>query len=118
MNVMTARKLAGCFLSLWAAGCSAEDPIDRYGTWKPTGANDWNVRAMVANPGDLARGEAAATDRGDAGAQAVTRLLLERRRPLIRETTSNIEQPQQSPDQPLPGLGGAGASAQPAGAPQ
>jgi hypothetical protein len=115
MNFVMARNLAACVLSLWAAGCSPEDPIDRLGTWRPTGANDWDLRAMIANPGDLVRGEAAASDRGDAGAKAVTRLLLERRRPLIRESSSSLASlQQQSPDQPLPGLGGAAGAAQPA----
>jgi hypothetical protein len=43
------------------AGCSMTDPYERAGIWRPSGVNEANIAAQVANPGDLARG------RGDAG---------------------------------------------------
>ena len=38
------------------AGCAEIDPLTRPGTWHPLGANDLNLRAMLANPQDLQRG--------------------------------------------------------------
>ncbi len=43
------------------AGCSATDPYERAGIWRPSGVNEANIAAQVANPADLVRG------RGDAG---------------------------------------------------
>ncbi len=52
--------LAACLL---LAGCVGnpitDDPIDKPGTWAPTGDNEANLRVMVANPQDLVAGEAA-----------------------------------------------------------
>lgn len=95
-----------------AVGCSTEDPVDRPGTWQATEANEHNLRAMVVNPGHLDRGVAAVTERGDAGANAVTRLLIERRRPLPNVRASDVGVAQQAgADPPLPGLGGRASSA-------
>lgn len=61
---------------------------DRPGTWQPTGANNTNLQAMIADPAHLDRGVGASTDRGAAGADATTRLLEGRRRALpITQTT-------------------------------
>ena len=69
------------------AGCT-EPEIDRPGTWKPTGANDQNLRVMLVNPQDEFYGTGATTSRGDSGARAVTRLLTDRRRPLLDASLS------------------------------
>jgi hypothetical protein len=90
---------------LVCVGCSDQYPLDRPYTWRPTGANDSNLRAMIANPGDLEHGEAATTERGSAAAIAATRLFVERRRPLLTTSTaSGFGGQQQNADQPLPGL--------------
>ena len=44
------------------AGCSQTDPYQRAGTWKPSGVNDANIAAQLANPADLVQGRAATTD--------------------------------------------------------
>ena len=102
---------------LGAGGCSPEYEIDRPGTWQPTGANEHNLRAMVADPRDLSYGAATATDRGTGASRAVTRLLTDRRRPLLNATLSKIAPGgQESQDAPL-GAGapsGAAATAGPA----
>lgn len=65
------------------AGCGGnQDPIDRPGTWQPLGANDHNLRAMVADPNHLHRGVAAGAEHGGQASAAATRLLNDRRRPL------------------------------------
>ena len=105
-----APKLLSLLLLLAAAGC-AQDPIDRAGTWQPTGANDRNLRAMIARPSDLERGVAAGTERGNAAANAVNRLFTEHRRPLLNERSSSAAGTLSEPaDQPLLGAGGAGAA--------
>ena len=38
------------------AGCSQTDPYERAGIWRPSGVNDANIAAQVANPADLVRG--------------------------------------------------------------
>lgn len=51
------------------------DPFDRDGMWRPTGVNEANLRAMVADPAHLSRGVAAQTPaRGEAAALAAQRL--------------------------------------------
>jgi hypothetical protein len=102
---------APAFLLILAAGCT-QDPFDRPGTWRSTGANDRNLRAMIAEPAHLRVGAAARAERGDAGSNAATRLLTERRRPLPAASATTVGGAQQ-PDTaaPLPGLGIAAGSA-------
>src|ERR1700722_18591537 len=40
-------------LLLALAGCAQTDPYTRPGAWRPNGANDANLRAMVVVPSDL-----------------------------------------------------------------
>lgn len=62
-------------LALAAAGCIDPEPYTRPGTWQATGANDANLRAMIANPADLQRGQTPTTaSRGEAAAIAAARL--------------------------------------------
>ena len=72
-----------------AAGCNDAD-YNRPGTWKPTGINDQNLRAMVVNPQDMYSGTAATTSRGDNGSRAVARLLADRRRALLDASLSHV----------------------------
>jgi hypothetical protein len=70
---------------------------------------------MVAEPAHLRHGAVATSERGDAGANAATRLLTERRRPLPFASTGRLGgTAQQESQSPLPGLGvasgGAGAA--------
>lgn len=64
------------------AGCAQIDPLTKEGVWRPTGANDANLRAMVAVPSDLAYGRAARTSDGNLAARAVDRLRTGRVYPL------------------------------------
>jgi hypothetical protein len=100
------------FLLLLCASACTQEPFDRPGTWKASGANDRNLRAMIAEPADLRRGVAPTSERGNAGANAATRLLTEQRRalPSARSTTVGGAQQAES-DRPLPGLGIASSSA-------
>ncbi len=61
-------------LPLLAAGCMTPEPFEREGTWRATGANQTNLRAMVADPSHLDRGIAPATPtRGEAAARGISR---------------------------------------------
>jgi hypothetical protein len=56
------------------AGCHYIDPYSRPGNWRPNGANDANLRAMVAVPADLAVATPASPADGNLAATAVARL--------------------------------------------
>ncbi len=92
------------------AGCGPQYEIERPGTWQPTGANDRNLRAMIADPRDLGYGTASTTDRAGGAARAVTRVLIDRRRPLLNASVSRLAPSQDAADTPLGG-GGGGAPA-------
>ena len=64
------------------AGCAVTDPLTQEGLWHPTGANEANLRLMVAAPSDLARGVAARGADGHGAARAVDRLRRGRVKPL------------------------------------
>ena len=99
-------------LLISAAGCT-QDPFERPGTWQPARVNEQNLRAMVQDERHLSRGVAAISERGNAGANATTRLFIERRRalPAVRSSTVGGAASQPQSDPPLPGLsGGSGGS--------
>ena len=95
--------------SIGLAGCNQPE-IDRPGTWKPTGVNDQNLRAMLANPQDTTFGTGAITARGDNGARAVTRLLTEHRRQLLNASVSRVGSSDSSADSSSGAPAAAGAS--------
>jgi hypothetical protein len=66
---------------LLTSGCAGE-VLDRPGTFRATGANDANLRAMVADPAHLQHGEGANGARGAAAASPVDLLLSGKPRPL------------------------------------
>ena len=94
----------GCAAVPWLmlGGCAQIDPLTKEGIWRPTGANDANLRAMVAVPSDLAYGRAARTTDGRSAAQAVERLRTGKVYPLQ--------------DVGISKLGGGGSGAPPAAA--
>ena len=75
------RKLVGWALllacCLGVGGCNY-DPWQREGTWTPSGVNDANLAAMVANPADLYGNSGSGFSRGSAAAPAVDRLLTDK----------------------------------------
>jgi hypothetical protein len=64
------------------AGCDKTDPYLREGVWHPNGANEVNLRAMVAVPADLATASPADPADGGLAAAALNRLRHDRVRPL------------------------------------
>ena len=62
--------VATAFL-LTLSGCASQDPYTREGVWRPNGANDNNLRSMVANPEDLVTGASDPRAEGPVVAAAV-----------------------------------------------
>ncbi len=60
-------------LALALAGCDAMDPYRREGTWRPNGANDADLRAMVVSPSDLVWGVSSLDGNGQQAAAALDR---------------------------------------------
>lgn len=57
------------------AGCGpAFDPYQAEGRWRPSGANEANLRAMLAEPRDVVAGRGTAQADGHLAAGAVERL--------------------------------------------
>ncbi len=110
-NVALRWMLIASVCAIALSACSDRPEIDRPGTWHPTGANEQNLRAMVANPRDLYAGERATTSRGDSAARAVTRLLTDRRRQLLNVTVSRVAPTQDVSDTPLGAGAGSGRGA-------
>lgn len=65
------RSIVLLLLLLPLAACA--EPASRPGTWQPTGANEANLRAMVADPRDLTNGQAAGSADGAVVTAAVAR---------------------------------------------
>ncbi len=63
-------------------GCAGLDPLTRAGVWRPIGANEANLQAMVANPYDLTNGAASPVADGTIAADAVARYRAGKVRPL------------------------------------
>jgi hypothetical protein len=61
-------------LLLVLAGCKQTDPYLRQGVWRPNGANEANLRAMVVVPSELVSAAPAAPADGGLSATALNRL--------------------------------------------
>ncbi len=88
--------------ALLVAGCNTydlTDPYQRPGTYNPTGANDANLRVMVANPHDLVEGTGVGVSTGAEAAPPVARVLAGKRYPLPALNAASVDiitnQPQQ-----------------------
>lgn len=88
---------------LLPAGCGLNsDPMKQPGTWEPTGANDINLRAMVADPADLGGRITSASTPAALPVRAIDNMNADKAKPLYApETTSAYGS----------GGGGGGASA-------
>jgi hypothetical protein len=83
------------------SGCSNDffDPYQRPGTWTPDGANEANLRVMVANPHDLIEGRGQGVSSGAEAAPAVTRVLTGKRHSLPNLNAATIDVFSQEPQQ-------------------
>jgi type IV pilus biogenesis protein CpaD/CtpE len=92
------------------AGCAETDPYEREGVWRPNGANDANLRAMVANPADLARGVGDGRGNSQQAEAAIERLRADKVKALPASGIAQINVSGSS------GGGGAGSGSAPASA--
>ncbi len=67
-------RMMGISALLVLVGCADTDPYTREGVWRPSGTNEANLRAMVANPADLARGVGDGTGDSQQAEAAIERL--------------------------------------------
>jgi hypothetical protein len=69
-------------LALALSACDSFDPYEREGSWRPSGANDANLRAMLVEPDELFVGTSERGSDGQMGGVAVERLRNDRVRAL------------------------------------
>ena len=81
--------LAAASMVVAVSGCESlnRDQFDLPGTWRVTGANDVNLRAMIVNPEDLVVGQSARGSSAILANAAVTRVLLDKIKPLPKVST-------------------------------
>jgi hypothetical protein len=79
---MTMLRFIALLLLTVLAGCNRTDPYQREGTWRPNGANEANLRAMVVAPSDLAVASHAGPSDGELADAALSRLHHDKVRPL------------------------------------
>ena len=89
------------------AGCASTDPLTRDGLWQPSGANEANLAAMVANPADLIQGRGAEGSDGQRAAAAVARLRTDHVKTLPDSGIARFS----TQSSPQGGAGGAAAEA-------
>lgn len=72
------------------AGCDHTDPYLRPNVWRPNGANEANLRAMVAMPSDLAVAAPSAHGDGGRAAAALARLRNDQVKPLLNSGLAEV----------------------------
>ncbi len=87
---LSARLACRAFALAALVGCQRTDPYVRDGLWRPTNANDANLRAMIADPRDLQEGHGATSSSGDIAAAAVARLRQDATKPLADSSISSV----------------------------
>jgi len=90
---------------LGVAGCRQLDPVTQQGHWTFTGANDANLRAQIANVGDLTHGQSSLYSDGQEATIAIERWRGDRVKSLQQSGISDLK------------TSGSDSSNQPASAP-
>jgi hypothetical protein len=102
--------LSACLLAGVAALSACSDPYLRAGTWHASGVNDANLRTMVADPSDLAWGEAQPGTDGQLAVIAVTRLRTGQVKPLPEDSIAKIGSSGSAAAAPAPAAPAAGGT--------
>ena len=82
--------IARLVLLLGLAGCDQIDPYTRAGAWRPNGANEAALRAMVLVPSDVVLATPAERSDGGMAAAAVARLRHDNVRTLLDSGVAKI----------------------------
>ncbi|TPG59755.1 hypothetical protein EAH89_05875 [Roseomonas nepalensis] len=90
MNQTPRLSLLALLLLLSACEAAVVDPYLAEGRWRPSGVNEANLRAMVANPGHLVSGQGPIRVDAQSAAAAVARYRADQVRPLPRTSSSDI----------------------------
>jgi type IV pilus biogenesis protein CpaD/CtpE len=88
--VAVLRRQLICLAASALACCDRTDPYLREGVWQPNGANDENLRVMVASPSDLVRGVASLDGDGQQAAAALDRYRNDKPRLLPESSVAKI----------------------------
>jgi len=99
-------------LILALAGCNATDPYLRPHVWRPSGANEANLRAQVAVPSDLVVATPSSRSDGGLAAAAIVRLRRDRVKPLPDSGLAQITTVAGSPAAPAAAPAAATGSGQ------
>ncbi len=102
---MISRKLL-LLVPLALAACAETDPYSRPGMWRPTGANEANLRVMLANPSDYVSPQTARGADGNRSAMAVERYRRDRTKPLPDSNASRIAPQANGQQGAAPQMGG------------
>jgi hypothetical protein len=86
----TRHKTAAALALLALGGCGALDPFGREGAWRPTAANQQNLRAQLAVPTELTLGTADPHAPAAGAVTAMERLRADRVRPLPASGVATI----------------------------
>lgn len=74
------------------AGCAATDPLLNQEAWRPSGANEANILAQLANPADAFHGrEPMGGSDGQAAAVAVLRVRIDRVKALPDSSLTDLK---------------------------
>ncbi len=100
------KKSVAVLLLFFMSGCADPGAFDQPGKWTADGANEANLRIMVANPNDLREGNDGPGALSAEAALPVHRLFQGQRAPLIQANASQIgaggeQQPMQPQSIPL-----------------
>ena len=74
-RILTSCAVGVGLLTLAGCGIASRESWDDPGMWRPTGANEVNLQAMIANPDDLYEGRGDRTGSGVIATSTVNRYL-------------------------------------------
>lgn len=78
------------FSFLLLGGCNLAPDV-RPGMWRPSGVNETNIQAMLANPADYHRGHGDGTADGNQAAKAVERYRTDKVLPLPQASSQSFQ---------------------------
>ncbi len=84
------RRPAILLLAMVLPSCAATDPLTRTGLWRPSGANEQNLRIMVVDQHDLLYGRGESGSDGAEAAAAIQRLRAGKPKAIVTPVTQSV----------------------------